>query len=242
MSETSSAYDLRNAMTEAGCPICRLKARDGERYLDSLLDESVNDSDVRRDLRESRGFCHRHAWQLVRPGAPLGIAIIHRDIVQALLKALEGASFQKPPLISVQRLHEAVDAQEPAAATAGLVERLGPRQACPACRLEEKMEGIYLGTLVENLVGEQSLLEGFKSSAGLCLPHLRQALALVRDRAVFEALVGAQRDIWRRLEADLGEFIRKSDYRFHGEPLEVEGDAWLRGIAAVSGDGTEVGT
>jgi hypothetical protein len=242
MSDTSSAYDLRNAMTEAGCGVCRLKARDGERYLDSLLDESVNDSGVRHDLRESRGFCHRHAWQLVRPGAPLGIAIIHRDIIQALLKALEGASFQKPALLSVQRLHEALDAQEPTAATAELVERLGPKQACPACRLEDKMEGIYLDTLVENLVGEQSLLEGFKSSAGLCLRHLRQALARVRDRAVFDALLGAQRDIWRQLEADLGEFVRKSDYRFHEESLEMEGDAWLRGIAAVTGDGMEVET
>jgi hypothetical protein len=93
-----------------------------------------------------------------------------------------------------------------------------------------------LDTLVQSLTAEEGLLDAFEPSAGLCLPHLRQALALTRDRTVFEALVKAQRAIWQQLEADLGEFIRKSDHRFHGEAWGEERDAWLRGIAAVSGN------
>jgi hypothetical protein len=239
MSRTSSFYDVRDALAGAGCPVCRLKARDGDQYLDSLLDESVNDPAVRHELREARGLCRSHAWQLVRPAAPLGIAIIHRDIIKTALRALDGARFQSPPLLSVQRIQETLDAQKPATATADLVGQLEPRRACPACQLEEKMEGIYLGTLVENLTGDEGLLDGFKSSAGLCLPHLRRALAMTRDREAFDALVGAQQAIWGQLEADLGEFIRKSDYRFHEESLGEEGNAWLRAIAAVSGNREE---
>jgi hypothetical protein len=239
MSRTKTFYDLRDALADPGCPVCRLTARDGDRYLDSLLDESVNDPAVRDDIRQARGFCRRHAWQLVRPGVALGIAIVHRDLIRTLLRALDGARFQNPPRLSMQRIHETLDAQKPATATADLVSQLEPRQACPACVLEAKMENIYLSTLVENLVGEEGLLDGLASSAGLCLPHLRQALTLTRDRAVFVALISSQQAIWRQLEADLGEFIRKSDYRFQEEPLRDEGDAWLRAIAVVAGGGEE---
>jgi hypothetical protein len=239
MSRTKSYYDLRDALAEAGCPVCRLKARDGERYLDSLLYESVNDLGVRHNVRQARGFCHQHAWQLVRPSASLGVAILHHDVIKTVLKALNGARFQSPPLLSLQRAHESLDAQVPAAATAGLVGRLEPQQPCPACRLEEEMETIYLSILLEHLTGEEGLLDAFEVSAGLCLPHFRQALALMRDKAVFEALVKAQQAIWQRLESDLGEFIRKSDHRFHDEPWGDERDAWLRAIAAVSGNRSE---
>jgi hypothetical protein len=237
--QTKSYYDLRDALAESGCPVCRLKARDGERYLDLLLYEKVNDPGVRRDVRQALGFCHRHAWQLVRPSASLGVAILHRDVVNTVLKALEAARYDGPPLLSLQRLHESLDSEEPAAATASLVKRLEPGRPCPACLQEEAMETIYVETLLEHVTGEDSLLAAFSSSSGLCLPHFRQALALVRERAVFDALVEAQRRIWQRLEADLGEFVRKSDQRFHDEPWGEERDAWLRGIAAVSGNRLE---
>jgi hypothetical protein len=234
-SKSKSYYDLRDALAEAGCPVCRLKARDGERYLDSLLYENVNDPGVRRELRQACGFCQRHAWQLVRPSAALGAAILHRDLVRTALKVLEQARFQVLPRLSLRRLQESLDAQESAAATAEVVEQLQPQRHCPACRVEAEMEAIYLQTLLEHLTGEGGLLDAFRSSAGLCLPHFRQALALLRDRDDFEALVAAQQAIWRQLEADLGEFIRKSDHRFHDEPWGDERDAWLRAIAAMVG-------
>jgi hypothetical protein len=97
------------------------------------------------------------------------------------------------------------------------------------------MEGIYLSTLLEHLLGEDGLLIAYQSSDGLCLPHFRQALSRVRDETVFEALVTAQRAIWERLVGHLSETIRKSDYRFQGEPRGEESGAWLRAIAALVG-------
>jgi hypothetical protein len=239
MGPTKSYYDLRDALAEEGCPVCRLKAREGERYLDSVLYEKVNDPGVRRDVRQARGFCHRHGWQLVRPSASLGVAILHRDVIQTVLEALEKASFESPSPLSLQRIQESLDFKEPAAATAGLVDRLEPQQPCPACQQEAEMETIYVKTLLEHLTGEESLLDAFRSSSGLCLPHFRQALTLMRDEAVFEALVGAQQAICKRLEADLAEFIRKSDQKARGEEWGDERDAWLRAIAAVSGSRPE---
>ena len=46
----------------------------------------------------------------------------------------------------------------------------------------------------------------------------------------------AQRTIWQRLVDELGEAVRKSVYRFYGELLANEGDAWRLAIAALAGN------
>jgi len=51
MSRTMSCYDLRDALAQPGCAVCRLVARDAERNLDGMLWESFNDASVRNQLR-----------------------------------------------------------------------------------------------------------------------------------------------------------------------------------------------
>ena len=232
---TMSFYDLRDALALPGCAVCRLKADAADRFLDSLLWESVNDPGRRFEIRQARGFCHAHAWSLVRTSASLGVAIIARDVLQSTLTALESGAFQASPPWSVRRVHEALAPTQPSAATAELVAQLEPQATCPACVWAEKMERVYLGELLSHLLGEDGLLADYQSSDGLCLPHFRQALTRVRDERVFEALVNAQRAIWERLVTHLDEFIRKSDHRFRDEPWGEERDAWLRAIAALAG-------
>ncbi len=236
MNRTQSYYDVREALAQEGCAVCRLKARSVERYLAALLWENVNDPGIRADIRRARGFCHEHAWQLIRAAASLGVAIVQRDVLRTLLKALDEARFQAPPFLSRQRAHEALDAGQPAAATAGLVAQLAPQVPCPACKQAEVMEAIYLDSLLEELKGEDGLRAEYEASAGLCLPHLRQGLERLRDETVFAALVAAQRAIWQRLEGELDQFIRKSDPRYREEGWGDEKDAWLRATAALAGD------
>jgi len=241
MSRTKSYYDLRAALTQPGCPVCRLTASDTERYLDGLLWESVNDPGVRHTIRQAGGFCHTHAWQLVRPGALLGVAILMNDVLRATLKALEDGRFQAVPALSLRHAQESLDRSQPAAATADLVARLTAKAECPACIHARQMEEIYLSTLTEHLLDEDGLLADYKASDGLCLPHFRQALACLRDQAAFDALLTAQRTIWGRLVEHLGEFVRKNDYRFQHESWGDEGDAWLRAIASLTGTRRETG-
>jgi hypothetical protein len=237
MSRTMSFYDLRDALALPGCVVCRLKAKATDHYLESLLWENVNDPGVRHSIRQARGFCNQHAWELVRyDSASLGVAIIMQDVLQSVLEAMEDARFQALPVLSLRRTQEALDPKQPAAATAELVAHLAPQARCPACVEAETMEDIYLNTLVENLLGEDGLLAAYQASDGLCLPHFRQALTRVRDEAVFDALVKAQRAIWERLVGHLSEVLRKSDYRFRDEPRGEESGAWLRAITAVSGE------
>ena len=233
--QTASFYDLRDALAQPGCVVCRLKANSADRFLDSLLWECVTDPDKRQDIRQARGFCREHAWRLARAGAALGVAIILRDVLQDALRTMDKATFQATPPWSLRRVYETLDPRQQAAATAVLVSQLEPQITCLACGWAEKMERIYLQVLVSHLLGEEGLLAAYEPSDGLCLPHFRQALALVRDERVFEALIGAQQATWERLVNDLSEFIRKSDYRFKHESWGEERDAWLRAIAALAG-------
>jgi hypothetical protein len=235
MGRTTSYYDLRDALTQVGCAVCRLRAEATQRFISGLLWENVNDLKLRHDIRQARGFCHPHAWSLARPDSSLGVAIITRDVLQNVLRMLEQAKFQAPPTLSLRRTQEALNPGQPAAATAQLVAQLAPQEACPVCAKAETMETIYLNTLVENLLGEDGLSTLYQASDGLCLPHFRQALTRVRDEPLFEAMLNAQRAIWERLVGHLGETIRKSDYRFREEPRGEESGAWLRAIAAVAG-------
>jgi hypothetical protein len=52
MSRTMSYYDLRDALAQPGCPVCRLKADAVKHHLDGLLWESVNDVGVRHACRD----------------------------------------------------------------------------------------------------------------------------------------------------------------------------------------------
>src|SRR5579884_122891 len=81
----SAFYDVLEALEKPGCAVCTLVARTRWRYLDSLAYENVNDPGLRAKLRESFGFCNRHAWYFVETIREVfGAAIIYRDILHTL--------------------------------------------------------------------------------------------------------------------------------------------------------------
>lgn len=58
--------DLKRALGQGGCPICRLRAEAEERYLGHVLWENVNDIATRGRFLPSWGYCDRHARLLGR--------------------------------------------------------------------------------------------------------------------------------------------------------------------------------
>jgi hypothetical protein len=79
------------------------------------------------------------------------------------------------------------------------------------------------------------LSEALRASPGMCLVHLQQALRLARDGTARAWLLDIEAPKLQGLIDELGEFIRKHDYRFRGEPRGAERDAWLRAIEMVAG-------
>ena len=233
-----SYFDILEACAEPGCPLCRLSERSTDRYLASVMGEYVNDSGTRAGLRRSLGYCNEHAWRLpdTGAGAALGIAIVYLDLLTQMLKQLRESRFDGARKMSLRRLREMLDWTVPASATEAVVQRLHAQARCPACARRETMERIALVSLLEALAqDDQRMLAALEESSGLCLPHLRQALELVRDRLAYARLVQVSTGKLGELTQELREFIRKVDYRFNQEDRGAEQDSWQRAIAWMSG-------
>jgi hypothetical protein len=197
-----------------------------QRYLDGISWEGVGDERTRAVLRAARGFCPEHGRMLRSTRDALGTAIVHRDIVGALMAQL-AESHHRPPSFEA-RLRRAVRRE-------GLVPALPAERPCPACEYLRDQDEVYGSALVKH-IADGSLTAALRDSPGLCLPHLRDALARAGDAQTFERLREAQLAVWRRLADELDEFIRKQDYRFTAEPSGAESDSWSRAISLVSGE------
>jgi hypothetical protein len=87
------AVDLRSAMRQPGCPICRIRDEAEHKYLYFLLWENVNDGATRMQIIRSLGFCPRHTWQMGRMethhfGDAFGNSIIYENVVEVVRKRL----------------------------------------------------------------------------------------------------------------------------------------------------------
>ncbi|MHB1417604.1 MAG: DUF6062 family protein [Chloroflexota bacterium] len=184
-SKHMSYFDLMEALGNEGCPICKLAGRTAFRFLDILSYENVNDPGIRAQLRASRGFCNYHAWQFFDEADDgLGTAIIYGDIVDSLLKVLDGdrTGFRSA---DIQQLTAAL--RRPGRAAA-LAERMAPEGECLACLQLDGSAHRYVDTLLAHLA-EEELRERYLASHGLCLPHLRQALPRAETTEEVQLLV-----------------------------------------------------
>lgn len=227
--------DIRQALDQPGCSFCRLLTTRADRYLDAVLWELVNDYGVRAELNEARGYCQQHGWLLVRKGSALGIAILMQDVVKTLLDVSAANPADGNSGSVLQALRRSLDKERVSPGAAPLVAGLSPQQLCPACAHVESTEKGCTGTLLKHFVGPGALSELYRASDGLCLFHFRRVLARAPSGKTTDSLISAQQEIWQRLHAELGEFIRKNDVRFRGEPFGEESDSWRRALEAISG-------
>lgn len=220
----TAAFEVRAALGQDGCPICRLALRAVGRFIESLAYEQVNDPGVRDALRAAHGFCNQHAYRWLREAhAPLGTALIYRDVLRAALHELEqGAPGGRANGTSLGLLRSLL------APDAG-----APSAPCPACRCQDEAEDRYLGALLASLVDPQ-VVEALHRADGLCLVHTLRALR--QGGSVASTLREQTQRSVKRLLGQLDEVIRKEDYRFRHEPRsEDERSAPIRAVAWAAG-------
>lgn len=219
MSRHTPFFELRAALGGPGCAICALTVRTLERYLQGVVYESVNDVRIRTELRATFGLCAGHGAMLREARSALGTAIIERDMLRAAAQQLA----QLPPG-GGRSLRAALFGGR-----AGELP-LAPAGPCLACQLADKTERELVALLLRHY---DELRADFQGSAGLCLAHLRLAVAAPAAPA---ALREDQLAIWARLEAELDEFIRKQDHNAAGEAIGPESDSWSRALDLLSGN------
>ncbi|MGC9394054.1 MAG: DUF6062 family protein [Anaerolineae bacterium] len=235
MSKHIGYYELRDALQETGCAICRLGEKAVARYLSGLVYANANDYQVRAEAKLARGFCNLHAWQLRDcHGAGLDMAILSADVLAEWLKALQGFKLQAPPPNLFQRLRIALGLGGGQPDAVALAENLAPQRPCLACQTRDEAESASIHELLAQWE-DPEIQAGFVDSEGLCLPHFRQTLKLVTQPAQAEAVVRRQETALSPLLEHLREFIRKHDYRFQEEMTAADGATWLKALEAVSG-------
>ncbi len=206
----------------------------GERKaLDALLYEQVNDPFTRDRLVESHGFCNWHAWML--PGvhnSASGVALIYRHLLSETLERVTETLREVRPRSRWQRVKARLfgTREEPLP----LLAWRKKKRRCYLCTFSRRTERDYLTTILEFL-GEADFAEAFGRSAGLCLPHLCLAAALGRDDQNLRHLLAAQEARWRDLTWELGEFVRKFDYRYAEEARGRENSSWHRVLEVLVG-------
>jgi hypothetical protein len=211
----TAAFEVREALAEPGCAVCRLASRSVGRVIQTMAYDQVNDVSLRAELRASRGFCNQHAYRWLREARNMvGTAIIYRELIKAALDDLESA----PPRGRLLRALRGADSAS----------------VCVACRTQHQAEKRYLEALLAGLVHDATAVEAFRASEGLCRRHTTAALRRGGPGAAW--VVDQTRTAMRNLLHNLDEVIRKEDYRFRDEPRsEDERTAPPRAIAWVAG-------
>ena len=189
----AAAFEVREALAESGCVVCRLSLRSVSRLLRSIAYEQVNDVALREQLRRAAGFCNPHAHQwLAESKSVLGTALIYRDVLNAALAEMESRR--------AGRLRALLGGGQPEA-------------SCPLCAAQADSEARYMDTLLSVVAAEPSLVD---ASDGLCRKHVLAAARV--GGAPADLLMQRTRSVVGQMLAELDEVIRKEDYRFREEP------------------------
>lgn len=239
-SNSYSYFEIIDACKEPDCPVCSLGHAAARRNVNTLIYEGVNDYGLRATLRESLGYCHEHAWMLPEAGesAALGIAIVHRDLLNTVRQLLDKVAYdqsQKRQLRSF--VADAISPDDKTARTSNSARYLTTKAPCPACNNRDKIEELALKSIIDALKkDDEQMIGALKSSDGLCLPHLRHALESAQSAQAFETLVRLSQEQIAGLIHELDEFIRKNDHRFRDEKItERERESWRRALSRAVG-------
>jgi len=231
MQDTQDYDRLIQACAQEGCILCRLTQESTQRYLDTWKYELFTDIGIREELRRSQGFCNTHTWQLVDMGATIQLAQAYRDILSDTAEQLEGNGSIASAPTHKGLLHRWRDQFEMRSA-----EQHVP---CPACHYKQQAL-LRLIPSLRQAVLDSSFYERLSASDGLCLDHFRLACQLKLPGTPAEDWLGllrsAQLACLKRLDSQLGELIRKHDYRFKDEARGSEMLSWKRAAGLVAGE------
>ncbi len=248
---------LKLAMKKPGCPLCRLRQDTAERYITGLLHENVNDMTIRTHLAHSLGLCPEHAWQLEAIELDnwhngLGTTIIYNDLTARVLAAVAEFSTRHhrpdPPAVTPaeklrrrlqswgvigRRFAELLPRPRPGRT---LLTAITPREPCRVCETVHRSNETYVLWLARALT-DPDFQALYAASDGVCLPHLRQFLAVAESPAAVDFLVTDSRRRLETMHHRLSEYDRKQKWENHTETVSPQEEAaWARVIAFFAGE------
>ena len=207
----SAFFNLKEALPEEGCPICRLQRKWTDSFLETILYESVNDKFFRSRLAKTEGFCHTHAWRIAEKNSALGGAILYKDALDRIIRRMEGKKIAKAK---------------------GLA-------SCLMCENEKDAESRYLSVLAAGLKEDAAFTAEFHKSDGLCFTHLNTLLEMLPGKLRAD-IIRFHREKYEELSGTIGSFINKFDYRNEDRSFtDQEKNSWKKAVGiSVRAQGT----
>ena len=205
------SHQLRRALREPGCPICRLVRESEERWIWTLLYEFTGDPEIHALLARSLGLCAPHA-----------------DLMR---KVVEGRRLMTPS--GVARLYETVVKALEGELRQGRLRGNAKKPECPLCTYAKNTAERQAYFLAQ-LLSTREWRKEYEASDGLCWPHVRQVLAQA-PREVQGWLTQDFAGRLERLRRNLSELQRKQRYDVPEPVTPEEADSWREALWRLGG-------
>jgi GTP-binding protein EngB required for normal cell division len=207
----------------SACPVCAMQAEAVFAFLARWQYALTTDAAARAAFLGVGGFCAPHTWQLQQIASPRTLTVAYVPLVEAAVQA-------------VRQMPEDVQASAaPGDGRAGVPDP--DASSCAVCRVLVTSGAAGIGELLDAL-GSPEGRDRYGATDGLCLPHLRRALARSLDAVTREWLVETEARRLEELSEDLHAYALKRDAIRRGLINDREEGAWRRAIATLVGERT----
>jgi hypothetical protein len=225
---------LQAALHREGCAICAVLLENMQMMMDSWQYEGFTNVDHRHELIRTRGFCPLHTWQLAQLPTSFQLGVVYREVLTDIVGILER---QQQAADTAKAPHSFLDKLRPQRQSTGMGSVRPLFEQCYFCQERDRIEARLIGTFV-GLISEQEIRDLLSQSTGLCLMHFGQARAQAEARDAERAryLLDCQHTCLKRALAEVGELVRKHDYRFKDEPRGDEMTSWRRAAEMCAGE------
>jgi len=224
--------EIKRALQEKGCPICRICKERLSRSLFWFLSESYAEGSGVTKYVNDWGFCYEHTRLVAQMGPAWQKSAIYQLIIKSHLPEIERL------LENLQRLRGNFFSK--IIAKMGfrrMMVRLRTRGTCIFCETLSQTARYYSARLLD-IMHDSEIRKSYESSEGLCMPHFVNILEQASIEYFPQLLEIAEMQIKRlkELEDSFQEFFRKGDYRFSDEPKGEEQTTWIRAIRKLLGE------
>ena len=210
--------DGRVALRSGTCPIC---AAQGQAIFDFFAQWQYTlskDPSAQQAFADAHGFCPTHTWQFAQIASPRGISQGYAPLIDAAAEELRAAQER-----SREQAVEHVGALLPKVET------------CAACRVLRETEEEQM----RQLVGRLAAADGqaiYARTPGLCLPHLRAALARAAAEPAAKFLLREHLQRLEEISEDMQSYTLKRDALRRDLTHDQEEQAWRRALVQLVGE------
>lgn len=201
-----------------GCPACSYIDQRMTEFFAEQQGRLSRSEEAQTEYADQRGFCPLHTWQLAVFSSPRGISRGHMTIIRRMAKLLERlADVHTPRVIESLPIKSSDD--------------------CMVCHILADMEARYIKTF-SLFLEEDENLECYEHSHGLCLRHLQQVLARMKDGSRKVYLIRLAVNRLREISESMMQYDLKHEKLKRQLLTQDEKDAYRRSLVMLSGERT----